>query len=127
MYESSCSYHHQVSGAALELKRAGAPGLTGGSIKAEDCGATLGITATTPTAVGSPDPHDWTAPYRFCNSTFEQLKQSVEKAKAALQVSLTNMFNYLDNLYYFYGLGVHDFFSNIAGLLAYELKACFQD
>ncbi|XP_044734122.1 DNA-binding protein D-ETS-3 [Chrysoperla carnea] len=85
MYESSCSYHHQVTGAALELKRAGAPGLTGGSIKAEDCGATLGITATTPTAVGSPDPHDWTAPYRFCNSTFEQLKQSVEKAKAALQ------------------------------------------
>jgi hypothetical protein len=42
-------------------------------IKSEDC---LGLTQCTTT--------DW-ASYRFHQSTFEQLKQSVEKAKAALQ------------------------------------------
>ncbi|KAL1517818.1 hypothetical protein ABEB36_001539 [Hypothenemus hampei] len=63
MYDSSCSYQ-----GALELKRA--PGTT----------CPLGIkTEEFSTAT------DWPA-YRFCNpSTFEQLKQSVEKAKAALQ------------------------------------------
>ncbi|XP_075229113.1 DNA-binding protein D-ETS-3-like [Lycorma delicatula] len=62
MYESSCSYQ-----SALELKR----------IKSEDC-----------VTVGGGSAGDWPGcAYRFaCNSsTFEQLKQSVEKAKAALQ------------------------------------------
>ncbi|KAF5289959.1 hypothetical protein FQR65_LT11706 [Abscondita terminalis] len=63
MYESSCSYQ-----SALELKRSGSSGCPLG-IKTEEFGAAA----------------DWPA-YRFCNpSTFEQLKQSVEKAKAALQ------------------------------------------
>uniref|UniRef100_A0A336LZE2 CSON008878 protein n=1 Tax=Culicoides sonorensis TaxID=179676 RepID=A0A336LZE2_CULSO len=65
MYESSCSYQ-----TALDLKRSGSP-LT--QVKAEDC-LGLGTGCTT----------DW-ASYRFHQSTFEQLKQSVEKAKAALQ------------------------------------------
>lgn len=65
MYESSCSYQ-----GALELKRSTAATYSLG-IKSEDFGSS----------------GDWPA-YRFCNpSTFEQLKQSVEKAKAALQVS----------------------------------------
>lgn len=65
MYESSCSYQ-----GALELKRSSTSAYSLG-IKSEEFG-TAG---------------DWPA-YRFCNpSTFEQLKQSVEKAKAALQVS----------------------------------------
>lgn len=65
MYESSCSYQ-----SALDLKRGG--GLP--SIKSEECGLA-------PSG-------DWAGcAYRFaCNSsTFEQLKQSVEKAKAVLQ------------------------------------------
>lgn len=67
MYESSCSY-----GSALDLKRVG----SGPTIKTEEC--------LSPTSA----PTDWTTgcAYRFaCNSTFQQLKQSVEKAKAALQ------------------------------------------
>lgn len=67
MYESSCSY-----GSALDLKRVG----SGPTIKTEEC--------LSPSAA----PTDWTTgcAYRFaCNSTFQQLKQSVEKAKAALQ------------------------------------------
>lgn len=64
MYESSCSYQ-----GALELKRAATSSCPLG-IKTEEFSG----------------PSDWPA-YRFCNpSTFEQLKQSVEKAKAALQV-----------------------------------------
>ncbi|GAB0094690.1 2Fe-2S ferredoxin-type domain-containing protein [Sergentomyia squamirostris] len=59
MYESSCSYQ-----TALDLKRP--------QVKSEDC---LGVPQCSP---------DW-ASYRFHQSTFEQLKQSVEKAKAALQ------------------------------------------
>lgn len=63
MYESSCSYQ-----GALELKRSASACPLG--IKSEEFGSAT----------------DWPA-YRFCNpSTFEQLKQSVEKAKAALQV-----------------------------------------
>lgn len=64
MYESSCSYQ-----SALDLKRV----TSCTSIKSEECGSGSG---------------DWAGcAYRFaCNSsTFEQLKQSVEKAKAALQ------------------------------------------
>ncbi|XP_015833023.1 DNA-binding protein D-ETS-3 isoform X1 [Tribolium castaneum] len=62
MYESSCSYQ-----GALELKRSSGSTCPLG-IKTEEFGTA-----------------DWPA-YRFCNpSTFEQLKQSVEKAKAALQ------------------------------------------
>lgn len=67
MYESSCSY-----GSALDLKRVG----SGPTIKTEEC--------LSPSSA----PTDWTTgcAYRFaCNSTFQQLKQSVEKAKAALQ------------------------------------------
>lgn len=65
MYESSCSYQ-----TALDLKREVSP-LT--HVKTEDCiGLTAGCSA------------DW-ASYRLHQSTFEQLKQSVEKAKAALQ------------------------------------------
>jgi hypothetical protein len=64
MYESSCSYQ-----GALELKRSSGSTCPLG-IKTEEFGTAA----------------DWPA-YRFCNpSTFEQLKQSVEKAKAALQV-----------------------------------------
>lgn len=64
MYESSCSYQ-----GALELKRSASTGCAIG-IKSEEFSPAT----------------DWPA-YRFCNpSTFEQLKQSVEKAKAALQV-----------------------------------------
>ncbi|XP_050315316.1 DNA-binding protein D-ETS-3 isoform X1 [Anthonomus grandis grandis] len=63
MYESSCSYQ-----GALELKRTPTTTCPLG-IKTEDFSAAS----------------DWPT-YRFCNpSTFEQLKQSVEKAKAALQ------------------------------------------
>lgn len=64
MYESSCSYQ-----TALDLKRASPPTHI---VKSEDC---LGLTQCS---------SDW-ASYRFHQSTFEQLKQSVEKAKAALQ------------------------------------------
>lgn len=65
MYESSCSYQ-----SALELKRS----------TAAACPGPLGIKSEEFTSAP-----DWPA-YRFCNpSTFEQLKQSVEKAKAALQ------------------------------------------
>ncbi|ETN60645.1 DNA-binding protein D-ETS-3 [Anopheles darlingi] len=65
MYESSCSYQ-----TALDLKRGASP-LVSHQVKSEDC---LGLTQCT----------DWGS-YRFHQSTFEQLKQSVEKAKAALQ------------------------------------------
>ncbi|XP_033606149.1 uncharacterized protein LOC117282069, partial [Cryptotermes secundus] len=75
MYESSCSYQ-----SALDLKRVSAacpPAMP--AIKSEDC-MSAGLSGTA---------GDWAAgcAYRFaCNSsTFEQLKQSVEKAKAALQ------------------------------------------
>ncbi|PSN31328.1 hypothetical protein C0J52_28162 [Blattella germanica] len=75
MYESSCSYQ-----SALDLKRVSAacpPAVP--AIKSEDC-MSAGLSGTA---------GDWAAgcAYRFaCNSsTFEQLKQSVEKAKAALQ------------------------------------------
>ncbi|CAD7082919.1 unnamed protein product [Hermetia illucens] len=64
MYESSCSYQ-----TALDLKRV-SPATA--QVKTEDC---IGIGQCSP---------DWTS-YRFHQSTFEQLKQSVEKAKAALQ------------------------------------------
>lgn len=65
MYESSCSYQ-----SALDLKRA--PSSPSNSIiKTEDFGFAQNTA-------------DWTS-YRFHPSTFEQLKQSVEKAKAALQ------------------------------------------
>ncbi|KAJ8866271.1 hypothetical protein PR048_032114 [Dryococelus australis] len=73
MYESSCSYQ-----SALDLKRVTAacpPAMP--AIKSEDC-MSVGVGGT----------GDWAGcAYRFaCNSsTFEQLKQSVEKAKAALQ------------------------------------------
>ncbi|XP_055612212.1 DNA-binding protein D-ETS-3 isoform X3 [Uranotaenia lowii] len=66
MYESSCSYQ-----TALDLKRAASPLITH-QVKSEDC---LGLTQCAT---------DWGS-YRFHQSTFEQLKQSVEKAKAALQ------------------------------------------
>ncbi|XP_055620014.1 DNA-binding protein D-ETS-3 isoform X2 [Toxorhynchites rutilus septentrionalis] len=66
MYESSCSYQ-----TALDLKRSSSPLLTH-QVKSEDC---LGLTQCAT---------DWGS-YRFHQSTFEQLKQSVEKAKAALQ------------------------------------------
>ncbi|KPU79008.1 uncharacterized protein Dana_GF23517, isoform C [Drosophila ananassae] len=65
MYENSCSYQ-----TALDLKRVSPPSLA--QVKTEDC-LTLGQCSP-----------DWTS-YRFHQSTFEQLKQSVEKAKAALQ------------------------------------------
>ncbi|KAH8395716.1 hypothetical protein KR222_011440, partial [Zaprionus bogoriensis] len=65
MYENSCSYQ-----TALDLKRVSPPTLA--QVKTEDC-LTLGQCSP-----------DWTS-YRFHQSTFEQLKQSVEKAKAALQ------------------------------------------
>lgn len=65
MYESSCSYQ-----SALDLKRT-AVSPSSSIIKTEDFG--FGQCAT-----------DWSS-YRFHQSTFEQLKQSVEKAKAALQ------------------------------------------
>ncbi|XP_034232060.1 DNA-binding protein D-ETS-3 isoform X3 [Thrips palmi] len=68
MYESSCSYQSA-------LERLACPSM----IKSEDCSGAgvAGVAAVPPGA-------DW---YRLaCNtSTFEQLKQSVEKAKAALQ------------------------------------------
>lgn len=68
MYESSCSYQ-----GALELKRSTSTAGCALGIKSEEFSPAT----------------DWPA-YRFCNpSTFEQLKQSVEKAKAALQVSCT--------------------------------------
>lgn len=65
MYESSCSYQ-----SALDLKRA-APSPSNSIIKTEDFGF-------------AQNSADWSS-YRFHQSTFEQLKQSVEKAKAALQ------------------------------------------
>lgn len=74
MYESSCSYQ-----TTLDLK----PALS--QIKSEE-----GL-AQCPTA-------EW-ASYRFHPSTFEQLKQSVEKAKAALHdrttfLTTTSAFRY---------------------------------
>lgn len=65
MYESSCSYQ-----SALDLKRA-PPSPSSSIIKTEDFGF-------------AQNSSDWSS-YRFHQSTFEQLKQSVEKAKAALQ------------------------------------------
>lgn len=65
MYESSCSYQ-----SALDLKRA-PPSPSSSIIKTEDFGFAQNTA-------------DWSS-YRFHQSTFEQLKQSVEKAKAALQ------------------------------------------
>lgn len=65
MYESSCSYQ-----SALDLKRA-PPSPSNSIIKTEDFSFTQ-------------NPAEWSS-YRFHQSTFEQLKQSVEKAKAALQ------------------------------------------
>lgn len=65
MYESSCSYQ-----SALEVKRA-PPSPLSSIIKTEDFAF-------------SQNTADWSS-YRFHQSTFEQLKQSVEKAKAALQ------------------------------------------
>ena len=74
MYEGSCSYQ-----SALDLKRvASGCSTTVSAIKTEDC---MNVAA----GLGT---NDWAGcAYRFaCNSsTFEQLKQSVEKAKAALQ------------------------------------------
>lgn len=75
MYESSCSYQ-----TTLDLK----PALS--QIKSEE-----GL-AQCPTA-------EW-ASYRFHPSTFEQLKQSVEKAKAALHdrttfLTTTSAFRYI--------------------------------
>ncbi|KAL5235042.1 hypothetical protein ACI65C_002452 [Semiaphis heraclei] len=72
MYESTCSYQ-----SALDLKRVAMSSPP--SIKTEnDC---------LPTATPQwPSVGVASCAYRFaCNSTFEQLKQSVEKAKAALQ------------------------------------------
>ncbi|KAK3907659.1 DNA-binding protein D-ETS-3 [Frankliniella fusca] len=68
MYESSCSYQSA-------LERLACPSM----IKSEDCSG-AGVAGVAAVAPGA----DW---YRLaCNtSTFEQLKQSVEKAKAALQ------------------------------------------
>lgn len=65
MYESSCSYQ-----SALDLKRA-TSSPSSSIIKTEDFGF-------------AQNSADWSS-YRFHQSTFEQLKQSVEKAKAALQ------------------------------------------
>lgn len=65
MYESSCSYQ-----SALDLKR-NTVSPSSSIIKTED----FGFAQSTP---------EWSS-YRFHQSTFEQLKQSVEKAKAALQ------------------------------------------
>lgn len=65
MYESSCSYQ-----SALDLKRA-TSSPSNSIIKTEDFGF-------------AQNSADWSS-YRFHQSTFEQLKQSVEKAKAALQ------------------------------------------
>lgn len=65
MYESSCSYQ-----SALDLKRA-PPSPSNSIIKTEDFAFAQNTS-------------DWSS-YRFHQSTFEQLKQSVEKAKAALQ------------------------------------------
>lgn len=88
MYESSCSYQ-----TALDLKRTSPIPQVGNiimpvwtfwcsnknfhngsqfQVKSEEC---FGLTQCSP---------DW-ASYRFHQSTFEQLKQSVEKAKAVLQ------------------------------------------
>ncbi|KAG5679221.1 hypothetical protein PVAND_008804 [Polypedilum vanderplanki] len=64
MYESSCSYQ-----SALDLKRTVSP--SNSIIKTEDF--SFGQCSS-----------EWSS-YRFHQSTFEQLKQSVEKAKAALQ------------------------------------------
>lgn len=61
MYESSCY---------MDVKR-GPPSPLSSIIKTEDFNFTQ-------------NPSDWSS-YRFHQSTFEQLKQSVEKAKAALQ------------------------------------------
>lgn len=91
MYESSCSYQ-----GALELKRT--------------------TTSTCPLGIKTEEfssASDWPT-YRFCNpSTFEQLKQSVEKAKAALQVPMPlfpatqpttkHLFNWLQDRTTFFG------------------------
>lgn len=85
MYESSCSYQ-----SALDLKRVAASAAAAQlNIKTEvgaDCGPMSGG------AMASAPGGDWASGcYRFAaglpaaTSTFEQLKQSVEKAKAALQ------------------------------------------
>lgn len=65
MYESSCSYQ-----SALDLKRT-STSPSSSIIKSEDFNFTQ-------------SPTEWNA-YGFHQSTFERLKQSVEKAKAALQ------------------------------------------
>ncbi|XP_059477330.1 DNA-binding protein D-ETS-3 isoform X2 [Neocloeon triangulifer] len=83
MYESSCSYQ-----SALDLKRvASAAAAAQLNIKTEaECGSMGGGVASAP---GGADWASGCAAYRFglpgTTSTFEQLKQSVEKAKAALQ------------------------------------------
>lgn len=65
MYESSCSYQ-----SALDLKRT-STSPSNSIIKSEDFNF-------------AQNPSEWNA-YGFHQSTFERLKQSVEKAKAALQ------------------------------------------
>lgn len=85
MYESSCSYQ-----TALDLKRASP---SSHIVKSEDC---LGLTQCS---------SDW-ASYRFHQSTFEQLKQSVEKAKAALQdrtgfLGGSSAFRYSDEIFFY--------------------------
>lgn len=89
MYENSCSYQ-----TALDLKCVSPPAIP--QVKTEGC-----------LSLGQCSP-DWTS-YRFHQSTFEQLKQSVEKAKAALQdrssfFGATSAFRYkiqlLHNHYY---------------------------
>src|SRR5690349_9394666 len=65
MYESSCSYQ-----SALDVKKV-PPSPLNSIIKTEEFAF-------------AQNSSDWSS-YRFHQSTFEQLKQSVEKAKAALQ------------------------------------------
>lgn len=82
MYESSCSYQ-----TTLDLK----PALS--QIKSED-----GLGGLTQCST------EW-ASYRFHPSTFEQLKQSVEKAKAALHdrttfLTTTSAFRYFGASHY---------------------------
>lgn len=84
MYESSCSYQ-----SALDLKRSASP--SSSIIKTEDFG--FGQSS------------EWSSSYRFHQSTFEQLKQSVEKAKAALQdrsfLGTSSAFRYRKEAFYF--------------------------
>lgn len=93
MYENSCSYQN-----ALDLKRLTA---TPPQVKTEDC---LGLGQCSA---------DW-ASYRFHQSTFEQLKQSVEKAKAALQ----DRSNYLGSSAFRY-FSLHIFFLYIIYMFLY--------